>query len=325
MISENVVTEPTRSRDGFLNRKRERTGMSFGAQAEKLWQLWSGFWFESNSPAKMRLFRFAIASLMFCVYACRTPDLKLFFSQSGIMPLENVPDILPMGFRPSLLFYFTSDFALWVLHAILLTSLALLALGVYPRIMAVVAQVVNVSFLHRNMSPTYGVDMVSSFFIYYLWFADYRDEAPRDSWRAMMGSVAYRLAQLQVCIIYAYSGLDKVKGVQWWHGEALWGVLSNVQLARFDFSAVSHLPLVIIALTYATLAWEIYFPVLIWVKPLRNFMLIFGVGLHLGIALSVNLVFFGLLMIFSYIVFIEESLASSLLESRVLRGVLGTR
>lgn len=275
-----------------------------------VWKVWNRFWFEAQPASAMALFRKAIAGLFFGMYAVRTFDLKLFFSESGIMPLKSVPEVLPMAYRTSLLFYWTSDTALWVLHLALLGALALLFFGILPRLTAAVALVLSVSFLHRDMAPTYGVDMIGSFFLFYLMLAG-------DPWRAKrsselsrcLSSIGYRLAQCQVCIIYAYSGLDKVKGPQWWSGEALWGVLSNVQLARFDFSIVAHAPLVVVALTYATLMWEIYFPVLVWVKPLRKFMLLFGVALHLGIAAALNLTFFAAIMIFSYILFLDEGVA----------------
>ncbi len=285
-------------------------GKAWGRRLTTLWWDWCAFWFYSPAPARMRLFRVALASMLFVFYSIRTIDLQLWFSESGIMPLATVPEMLPMAYRQSIFFYFTSDTAIWIGNGIFLLALALLALGVRPRWSALVAYILHVSFLHRNMVPSYGVDMIASFFLFYLCFADYSDKRKQTSGRTMLGSMACRLIQLQVCIIYAYSGLDKVKGVQWWGGEALWGVVSNVQIARWDFSFVAHLPLLLVASTYSTLAWEIYFPVLIWFKPLRNFMLLFGLALHFGIGLVVNIPFFGAIMMISYIVFLDESVAA---------------
>lgn len=280
------------------------------ALAQNAWQQWCRFWFESNSPRNMKVFRFVFASLAFVYYSIRTLDLELFFSERGIMPLAAVRDVMPMEYRWSLLFWLTSTPALWVVHFVFLGALAALALGKKPRLAAFVAYVLHVSFMHRNMSPSYGVDLISTFFFLYLIFADYK------SAKSMMGSIVYRLIQLQVCIIYAYSGLDKVRGIQWWGGEALWGVFANTQLARFDFSIVSHFPLAIVAITYATLAWEIYFPALVWVRGARNFMLFCGVLLHVGIGLVINIPFFGALMIASYIVFLDEGVLRKI-ESRI--------
>ena len=285
-------------------------GSRWGRRCVTLWWDWNAFWFYSPAPARMRLFRVALCSMLFVFYSIRTIDLNLWFSETGIMPLTTVPEMLPMAFRQSVFFYFTSDLALWLGNALFLLSLALLTFGIRPRYSAIVAFIMHVSFLHRDMVPSYGVDMIASFFLFYLCLADYSDKRKQTSGRTMLGSMACRLIQVQVCIIYAYSGLDKVKGVQWWGGEALWGVVSNVQIARWDFSFVSHLPLALVAATYATLAWEIYFPVLVWTKSLRNSMLLFGLALHFGIGLVVNIPFFASIMMISYIVFLDETVAA---------------
>ncbi|RYZ85168.1 MAG: hypothetical protein EOP04_16535 [Proteobacteria bacterium] len=117
-------------------------------------------------------------------------------------------------------------------------------------------------------------------------------------------SVAFRLSQIQVCVIYAYSGWEKLKGVAWWKGEALWTVLANSQIARFDFGFTSHLPMVIIAATYITMLWEIYFPVLVWIPKLRRPSLILGVLVHLGILITLFIPHFATLMIVAYVVFL---------------------
>ena len=74
------------------------------------------------------------------------------------------------------------------------------------------------------------------------------------------------------------------------------------------------MPLVIVLMTYSTLIWEIYFPILVWIKPFRKWMLMFGVLLHIGIGVVVNIPFFGALMIIGYIVFLDEPTAEKILD-----------
>ncbi|MBI3543206.1 MAG: HTTM domain-containing protein [Deltaproteobacteria bacterium] len=292
------------------------------ALATAAWDAWQGFWFDEEAGARLRLFRGALGATLFVLYSIRALDLKLYFSESGIMPLSTVPDVLPMDYRNSIFFHFPGDAALYAGTVVLLVSLAALALGIFPRAAAIVALFTNVSFLHRDMAPSYGVDMISTFFLFYLCLADYRvhevaakqQRIEKGSVRAMLGSSALRLTQIQLCIIYGFAGLDKVRGPQWWAGEALWGVVSNVQIARWDFSFLAHVPLLLVAGTYSTLAWEVYFPVLIWLRPARKWMLAFGVAMHLGIAIVVNIPFFSAIMLSAYFVFLEESEAQALLR-----------
>jgi hypothetical protein len=152
--------------------------------------------------------------------------------------------------------------------------------------------------------------MIATFFLFYLIFAK-TDAAPtrKEAWSTLLTSVMLRLVQIQVCVIYAFSGWEKLKGVAWWKGEAIWTVFANAQITRWHMNWVSDFPLVITFLTYMTLIWEIYFPAVIWSKKLRPWVLVGGIGLHLGIGIVVFIPYFSALMIISYASFLtpEES------------------
>jgi hypothetical protein len=184
----------------------------------------------------------------------------------------------------------------------------MLILGLFPRAAALVAFLCEQSFLHRNPIFAYGVDLIASVFLLYLCFADYRaDSAERRDYRSALGSMAYRLCQLQICIIYAFSGLDKVRGATWWKGEALWYVSLNPQYSNFDMSWIAHFPFLLAAMTYGSMIWEVYFPALIWVKPIRYPVLVGGVLLHIGIAAFMGLQTFGIMMIVLYTLFLRRA------------------
>jgi hypothetical protein len=69
-------------------------------------------------------------------------------------------------------------------------------------------------------------------------------------------------------------------------------------------SFVAHTPLILAANVYVVLFWEIYFPIL--VPKLRPLMLAFGLVMHLGIFLFMNLPSFGFMMISLYILFLKK-------------------
>jgi hypothetical protein len=270
---------------------------------------WSRFWFESDGRAQVAAFRVGFGLLLLGCYLVRTLDLELFYGDHGIMPLSILGDVAPMDYRFSVFRIFTSYQAVWIGNALYLTSLLALALGYFPRVAVLVAWLLHVSFVHRNLSIAYGVDMISCFFLLFLCFADFRDDRryrPGDL-QATLGSMAYRLCQIQVCIIYGYSGLKKLKGVLWWNGEAIWNSMADPQLARWDFSWAAHFPLALAAAAYLTLAWEVYFPALIWFRPIRLPVLLVGVFLHLGIAVTLNLPVFAVLMVLTYVFFLDRA------------------
>ncbi len=271
---------------------------------------WCRFWFESDPYFPMRMFRPALAFILFLFYLSRTADLELFYMDTGMLTADVAREMMPMNFRASIFDLFSGPALGWAVqaaHWLLLASLLALAFGYLGRASAVVAFVLHISFLHRNMLVMFGVDMIGTFFLFLFCLSDFRPRPPvRPDFRSMLGSAAYRLAQIQVCIIYAYSGLEKLKGPLWWRGEAVWSVLANAQLARMDFAWVAHFPMLIIAATYSTLLWEIYFPVLVWFRPVRPWVLAFGAALHIGIGISINIWYFGLLMIATYLLFLER-------------------
>ena len=288
-----------------------------------LWGCWERFWFESSAPVQMRVFRSALGGLLFCFYFIRTFDLDFYFSSTGMLPVQVMMESMPMAFRPSLLNYFPSTPALWFFHVLFLLSLLALTFGYFNRIATVVAFILHVSFVHRNMAIVFGVDLISVFFLLYLCFAQFeiKPAGVKKGLGDYLGSMAFRFSQIQVCIIYGFSGMEKIKGPLWWKGEAIWTVMANSELARWNFSWLSHFPLLIVAATYATLLWEIYFPVLIWIKPFRIPMLLLGLMLHFGIGLAVSIPFFAVLMGLTYILFLENSEALSIeLRAKSLMG-----
>ena len=277
------------------------------------WRAWNNFWFESHAPARKRIFRIALGTLLFFFYLIRGLDLELYFSNSGLLPASLLMELTPVRFGVSIFNGASGMVWIWIAHVGFLLSLLGLIFGIWGRWPAIVAFVLHVSFVQRNMAAVFGIDLISTFFLFYLCMADQTGKGAPDSLRRSMDSMAFRLCQVQVCIIYAYSGMEKLQGSHWWKGEALWDVLANAQLARWDFSWLASFPLLIVIGTYLTLLWEVYFPILIWVRPLRYPMIIIGVFMHLGIAIAVSIPCFGLLMIVAYSLFIEETLAVRIL------------
>ena len=66
------------------------------------------------------------------------------------------------------------------------------------------------------------------------------------------------MIQVHLCVVYFFSGCGKLLGASWWEGTALWGAIANdaVPHAR-PAPASPAIPLVINALTLATLFWEL--------------------------------------------------------------------
>jgi len=287
---------------------------------------WNQFWFESFAPRNWYWLRFAMCSLMVGTYTARHLYLEEFFSVTRGLPISDPSAFATMSYRWSVMQWLSSEAAISGLHFAFVVGLVLLALGVWARVLSILVFVLHVSFVHANIGAVYGVDLLFIFFLFYFCIGNERSK--KNTPGGWLSSVAFRLAQIQLCIVYAYSGLEKLKGVTWWKGESLWNVLANPQLSRFDFTWVSQFPLLLVISVYLTLFWEIYFAALIWNPKMRRVTLLFGVGFHLSIALLMNLFWFGAFMVTTYVLFLKaeeiqwfENKLKSLFGDRVFQTV----
>ncbi len=290
----------------------------------KTWECWQQFWFGPQDPIHMSLFRLLVAGILLVMYSLRMLESELFFFESGYFTLSEARDFVPEFYKPLFWFQPPTDTAVILGQGLLLLSLLALFLGFGGRLTAALTLFLHLSFAQRNPAIIYGADAYASFWLLFLTLARNNSHFNLYRWlrhRASEGpistapnrvydplsSVALRFVQIQLCVGYAYTGFEKLRGQTWWDGSAVWAVLGNSQISTYDLSFMYHFPLLIALLTFFTLIFEIYFPIAIWLRSLRPYWLWMGVALHLGIALVMGLYFFALLMISAYVVFVHPT------------------
>lgn len=245
-------------------------------------------------------------------------DLAKFYSEDGILPLRWAIEVMPEFYRPAFAWFFWSDAMMPFVHAALVLGLLLLTLGFGGRALNLLVWILHIAFLQRNYAIAFGADLVGGTLLFLL--IGTNSCARLSLWNRLRGrrelepgagdlghSVFYRMIQLQLCIIYGYTGWEKLKGGLWWDGTALWTVFANPQMVVADFTWMRFLPWVLVLVTFATLLFEIYFPVLVWVKKTRPYALLAGFFFHLGIGLTMALLNFTAIMLAPYVLFIDES------------------
>lgn len=295
----------------------------------EFFRAWNRFWFEKSDAQLLTLgvFRATFYSVMFFFYFTRAFDVEFFYSDAGIMPSWHRVNLEMFRYHPTILDAVKSIPALHAIHSLFLLFMLGSALGIFTRFCTIAAFVLHLMFINRNMSVMFGADMIGTFYMFYMCFARSgarfsidRKLGLSQRGQSVLSHVAWRLMQIQLCVIYGFSGLEKLKGTRWWDGSALWDVLSIGNMQRWDLSFVANVPIALAANVYVVLFWEIYFPVLIWNKKLRNFMLFFGFVMHLGIFLFMNLPGFAFMMISLYILFLSpEDLLELLHKPRLVR------
>lgn len=292
---------------------------------EKGLRLWEGFWFAPQSLEGISLFRLVFCSLLFFQYSIRAIDTKILFFDKGLMPASQVINFMPEFYRPLFYWFPREDWAVVLITICFLVLLLGLALGLFSRCVMWLVWILHWSLLQRNYSIIYGADLISGFWLLYLSLIDSHRHFSLWSWwkkrikgvrekekeclsssSDLLSSVGIRLIQVQLCITYAYTGWEKLKGSDWWEGTAVWQILGNPFLAPVDFSFFSHIPLAIVVATWGTLIFEVYFCVLVWIKKIRPYWLLLGTIMHLSIALTTGLYFFSGIMIAAYLAFLNK-------------------
>jgi hypothetical protein len=112
-------------------------------------------------------------------------------------------------------------------------------------------------------------------------------------------------------VIYVASVWAKVRGETWNDGTAVSYALRIEDLERFPLpNFVVDTELIANVLTFGTLAIELGVAILIWVKPLRRFVIPIGILLHLFIDYALEVGFFSYAMVILYLAFIPPETAS---------------
>jgi hypothetical protein len=211
------------------------------------------------------------------------------------------------------------------MHAILVVGLLLLTMGIGGRILMVITWVLTMGFMQRNYAQNFGADVIAALMMFYMLFtnscarlsvlnligkrADFKKSG-------MLTSMMIRMMQFQICVIYGYTGWEKLKGGSWWDGTALWSVMANPQMTTMDFSFLRYAPWMIPIVAYLTIIFEVYFPVMVAWPKTRYLWLILGVFFHAGIGLFMGLGPFALVMMSTYFLFINPLILEQKVVSR---------
>ncbi len=142
-----------------------------------------------------------------------------------------------------------------------------------------------------------GGDNIARLTLIYLLFAlPVGARYERKSLSVFVHNVAVVAILVQLCILYETSGMYKVMGDKWTSGTALYYIS---QVEWFSHPAVREMfkdPVITTTSTYLPMIFLIFFPMAIFTR-FRKLWIAIGVCFHLGIALTMGLVTFAMVMI----------------------------
>ena len=279
---------------------------------ERISRGWTRFWFTPVDPIGLHLIRFLVGLLLVAWLLPFAGHLEEFFTARGWLDeqaFEQAAQLTGGDFTPnsSLLDVLgKNSTSLTATYWVSLAILAAFALGILPRITAILAAVVVASFT-ANPAFEYEGDALLLVLIFYVTVAYllFGLRTPGISWTSRLlgpmlawplgrgdrdsrgeprpslaANVTLRLLQLHFALIIFTSGLHKLQFGDWWAGVALWFPLhppfktTLAEVIANRPNAETYLGLLNIG-TYAVLAWEIGFPLFAW-RPRWRFVVIGG-------------------------------------------------
>jgi hypothetical protein len=310
-----------------------------------LWPSWTRFWFEPIDPVGLHVLRVLTGLLFLAWLAPFAGHLDAMFGLHGWFDKQAYAEAgrLP-GAAPQLLGWSAlylcggNPLYLQITYGVSLCVLALFTLGVWVRLTAVLSWVAVVSF-SANPATEYDADGLLVVLAFYLmlgylslgqrepgqslaarllgpglvwWRRRSARAAAAQPQRSTGAGLALRLLQVHVALVVLVSGLHKLQFGDWWAGVALWYPL-HPPLAT-DLPAVrSYAPFAVFYLTvlslaaYATMAWQLSFPLFAWRPRWRPVLLAGAVIGWLGTAFLYELPLFGPVLCIGCLAYLSAS------------------
>ena len=286
---------------------------------------WSGFWFTPSDPLPLAVIRIATGLILAWSSVVWLLDADAFFGDRGWLRPDQVWRVNDQPWQWSGYFVASSPTMIRVVAGLTLVAAILLTIGLATPLAAVVAFLGLVSAANRAPLNVFGLDDTLGMLLVPLVIGPSGarlsvdrllagPERGRGGEPSIRATIALRLLQVHLCVVYFFSGAGKLFGASWWEGTALWGAVANDRYRTLDLRGLAGHPLLVNALTLGTLWWEVGYAALVWPRLTRRLCLAMAVLVHLGIGLAMGMMEFGLAMIAANVAFVPAATLATLLH-----------
>jgi Vitamin K-dependent gamma-carboxylase len=288
---------------------------------------WTEFFHQPCDARVCAAIRIVYATLVLIHLAVLYPDLDLWFTAGGLLPLELSREAASpyswtlLAFLPDTSAAVHGAFWITVFHAVALF------IGLLPRLNTLLLFIWIVSFQVRNNIIHDGEDgLLRMLGFFMIWLPSAHcwslNALLRNWWhRATVGCVAthhaacqapgwgLRLLQIQMSAMFLSSGLIKLGGDAWLSGTALYYVSRlDDHFGRFPVPAwVFDTPWLVAVMTWSVLLAELTIPLLIWFRETRLPCLVALLFFHLANEWTMNLFLFHWLMLCGWMAFLTPA------------------
>ncbi|MGF1579489.1 MAG: HTTM domain-containing protein [Gemmataceae bacterium] len=301
--------------------------------------LWTRFWHQPIRAERLATTRILLALALLTDQLFQyLPFLSLFFGPDGVAPEGTYDQWVLSRWGWTILIFNTDNMAIvqtffwsWVGVTVLFL------VGWQTRLMNVWVWFLTLCFINRNPSLCNYADDAAAVLIFLLLFMPTGRAFSLDAYLRrrtysadnlappMTSAWPVRVLQIQLSMIYFTTGLAKLVPSAWdgtwWDGTSLHYVLNDTTMGRWSYAQLP-LPFWFTALlTYIIVWWEALFIPLVIFKYTRYWALIFGILLHIGIYVTLDVGWFSWYMIAFYGAWIPDSFWKKWSPYRTTSGV----
>ena len=280
---------------------------------------WNRFWFEPVSTATVAVMRIAFGALVFVWTLTLLPDLRAFYTSSGILPAQ--PRI---AWTWGLLQHSDSMTMVVIVWCVLLLGSIGVMLGYRTRLSSLLTFVTLLAFQRRNPWVINTGDWFLRMVAFYILLTPAGAALSLDRWRTARHAFwefprrapwGQRLIQIQLSAGYLFSVWAKVQGTTWNNGTAVSYALRIGDFSRFAPPGVlSHSLIASNIFTFGALATELSLVVLVWNRRCRPWVLAAGIVMHLLIDVTLLVGFFSYEIFIGYVAFVPEERMEAVLQ-----------
>lgn len=291
----------------------------------EIWNQFNDWMFGWDSPATVAIFRILLGAVAFGNFLVLSVDFNTWFTEKGLYPVEfthrwatvNDNGTIREVWRLNFLNDVTSPQVTLAFFILVILACLFTCIGLWTRISQVVMVLGIITLHHRSPDILHSGDTLMRNMAILLMFADSGALYSVDRWwkkrkgkveaEPLMSVWPQRLIELQLATLYLTTVLHKSMGSDWLNGTATWYSMNLREFERFYMPAFTKSPPAIAFSTYFTLVVELAMATLVFAKPLRKWVLLAALALHLGIEYSMNIPFFAFTIISCFVCFYDGS------------------
>jgi predicted DCC family thiol-disulfide oxidoreductase YuxK len=293
------------------------------------------FFFSPADPSALGLIRLGTGLILLWSLVVTGMDLQATLGSHGWVDPELARQ--RMGDFGWSFWLWVPDRFLTLAWAVAVLVTAMFAVGWGSRLTAVLAWAIAVSTTRRSPAILFGFDSIITTWAFYLavtgasgqavsldrFLRRYRQARAETAHRRIDGAwtiptgvptptisanLGLRLIQIHLAFIYGLAGLSKLQAAAWWDGSAVGKLLGNAEFRPFNLTGLLGSPgaeTFLNLATHGTVLLEIGYPVFIWLRAWRPWVIVAAVIFHAAIGLTLGLYEFALAMTVGNVAFIS--------------------